>query len=52
MSDLVKLDEAALKTKLAEIEQKVDALASSIKPMPDDIKQKLKDVLTWLIQNL
>jgi len=59
MSELVKVDETTLKAKLTEtdqkvvtIEQKVDALVSAIKPMPDDIKQKLKDVLTWFLANL
>ncbi len=50
MSELVKVDESTLKAKIVEIEAKVDALVSQ--QMPDDIKLKLKDVLTWLIANL
>ncbi|MCJ7634202.1 hypothetical protein MUP77_17665 [Candidatus Bathyarchaeota archaeon] len=49
-SELVKVDETALKTKVTELEAKI-ALIAQIQ-MPDDIKQKLEDVLTWVIANL
>lgn len=48
MSELVKLDETSLKARL----DAIDAKIATIVPMPDDIKQKLKEVLTWLIANL
>jgi len=48
--ELVKVDETALKAKVTELEEKITLIAQT--QMPDDIKQKLKDVLTWLIANL
>jgi phage shock protein A len=48
--ELVKVDETALKTKVTELETKIAQLAQT--QMPDDIKQKLKDVLTWIITTL
>jgi len=50
MSELVKVDETALEAKVTEIEAKIVALSQA--QMPDDIKQKLKDVLTWVISTL
>lgn len=50
MSELVKVDETALQAKVTELEAKIAALSQI--QMPDDIKQKLKDVLTWVIANL
>jgi hypothetical protein len=48
--ELVKVDETALKAKVIELEAKIVALTQI--QMPDDIKQKLKDVLTWVISTL
>jgi len=48
--ELVKVDETALKAKVVELEAKIALIAQP--QMPDDIKQKLKDVLTWVIANL
>jgi len=50
MAELVKVDETALKTKVTELEAKIFALTQT--QMPDDIKLKLKDVLTWVISTL
>ncbi len=50
MAELVKVDETALQTKVTELETKI-AILSQIQ-MPDDIKLKLKDVLTWVISTL
>lgn len=50
MSELVKVDETALKAKVAELETKIAQITAI--QMPDDIKQKLKDVLTWVISTL
>ena len=50
MSELVKVDETALEAKILELEVKMAVLAQA--QMPDDIKEKLKDVLTWIISNL
>lgn len=50
MSELVKVDETALETKVTELEAKIAALSQT--QMPDDIKQKLKDMLTWVISTL
>jgi hypothetical protein len=48
--ELVKVDETALKAKVTELEAKIALLAQI--QMPDDIKLKLKDVLTWVISTL
>ena len=48
MSELVKLDETSLKARL----DAIDAKIATVVQMPDDIKQKLKDVLTWVISTL
>ena len=48
--ELVKVDETALKAKVIELEAKIALLAQT--QMPDDIKLKLKDVLTWIISTL
>lgn len=50
MPELVKLDETTLQAKLIDVEARLEKLESI--QMPDDIKQKLKDVLTWLMANL
>jgi phage shock protein A len=50
MAELVKVDETALKTKVSELEAKILALSQT--QMPDDVKLKLKDVLTWVISTL
>lgn len=51
--DLIKEDETALRNKLSTIEARITALEQiAVKPMPDEVKQKLKDVLTWLIATL
>ena len=50
MAELVKVDETALQAKVTELEAKIVALSQI--QMPDDIKLKLKDVLTWVISNL
>ena len=47
MSELVKLDTTALEAKILELEAKVNRLQQT--QMPDDIKQKLTDVLNWII---
>lgn len=47
---LVKVDETALQAKVTELEAKIATLIQT--QMPDDIKAKLKDVLTWVIANL
>ena len=52
MADLVKLDATVLESKVLELEAKMDTLTLNQLQMPDDIKQKLKDVLTWVISNL
>lgn len=48
--ELVKLDETTLKAKVTDLEAKIVALTQT--QIPDDIKQKLKDVLTWVISTL
>ncbi len=48
--ELVKVDETALKAKVTELEAKLALIAQP--QMPDDIKQKLKDVLTWVLSTL
>lgn len=50
MAELVKVDETVLQAKVTELEAKILALSQT--QMPDDIKQKLKDVLTWVISTL
>jgi len=41
-----------LETKLAEIDERLSSVEAAIVEMPDDVKQKLKDVLTWIVENL
>ena len=48
--EFVKVDETALKAKVTELEAKIALIAQP--QMPDDIKQKLKDVLNWVISIL
>ena len=53
MSELIKLDETSLQTKVLDLEARLTNLESKAgTPMPDDIKQKLKDVLTWIVSTL
>jgi len=41
---------AAMSSQLNDLNAKVDKIVAV--QMPDDVKQKLKDVLTWIIANL
>jgi hypothetical protein len=50
MAELVKVDQTALQAKVTELETKIANITAT--QMPDDIKLKLKDVLTWVINTL
>ena len=47
MSELVKLDITALQTKIVDLEAKITILEQA--QMPADVKQKLDDVLNWIL---